>query len=390
MRKVLHLIPFPIANALHGGQIRARETNAVLRGAGLDVRTACIFDAGLYPNASPDIDLSGELPSAPWQLRDFVTAKAFAENDRKFGAFAELLNAAKPDLIVFEEPWLGKALLKAKAQGLFTCPILYNSYNVEFIAKGNILADAGISDREKWVDEIRDLEREIVSSAAVTACTAEDAKTLSPWAETEISIAPNGATKRKRSHLSGILHQGISPNSRYALFVGSGHPPNVAGFRDLVLRSLPALTSAHRVIVAGSVCDPLYSELESSGLPYMSRDKIGLLGTVTDFALDCLIKNASAILLPITYGGGSNLKTAEALLSGKPIVATRKAFRAYEDFSDADTVTLADTPKEFGSAIRHALSRESRKAKEDPRLERLLWSNTLKPIVEIASRLARV
>ena len=47
------------------------------------------------------------------------------------------------------------------------------------------------------------------------------------------------------------------------------------------------------------------------------------------------------MLLPITYGGGSNLKTAEALLTGHPIIATAKAFRGCEVFTDMPGMIIA-------------------------------------------------
>jgi hypothetical protein len=65
-----------------------------------------------------------------------------------------------------------------------------------------------------------------------------------------------------------------------------------------------------------------------------------------------LIANAHALPLPIGYGGGSNVKTAEALAAGRPIVATGAAFRGFDEYRSLPSVTLADTPLAFEAAIR--------------------------------------
>jgi hypothetical protein len=53
--------------------------------------------------------------------------------------------------------------------------------------------------------------------------------------------------------------------------------------------------------------------------------------------------------------GGSNLKTAEALISGLPVVGTSQAFRGFADFADLPHIAVADTPEAFAAGIRHAL-----------------------------------
>ena len=60
---------------------------------------------------------------------------------------------------------------------------------------------------------------------------------------------------------------------------------------------------------------------------------------------------AHAILLPIKFGGGSNLKTAEALATGKWVIASPVAMRGFEEFLDAPGVVVADGPKNFRQAV---------------------------------------
>ncbi|NTF54431.1 glycosyltransferase [Agrobacterium rhizogenes] len=380
---VTHLIPFPITNARHGGQIRARETNLALRRAGFSVSTIEIFDAGAYPFSSPTINTSpalasGKWPSA-WQISDFVAGIALSEDEQLFAMLMTSL-PAKTDLLVFEEPWLGKAVLRLRREGHLDAPIIFNSYNVEHIAKGKILADAEIADSASYLQEIEELEREIITEAAVvSAVTKEDADCYLSMADCNVIIAPNGTVAKNRSHLNGIRFHGVDVSSPYALFVGSGHPPNVSGFKEFVMQSLKWLKSHERVVVAGSVCNALLPDVEKSQTPWIVRDKLCMVGSVSDFELDCLIENSSMLLLPIGYGGGSNLKTAEALITDKPIVATDAAFRGYSKYIGAPGVKFANAADDFGRAMR-AIFDDPKTFKRDQATD-LLLSHTLSPIV---------
>ena len=51
-------------------------------------------------------------------------------------------------------------------------------------------------------------------------------------------VAPNGAERRERAHLRDVLPDTFKYWWRYLLFVASAHPPNVAGFAELVLGGL--------------------------------------------------------------------------------------------------------------------------------------------------------
>jgi hypothetical protein len=128
----------------------------------------------------------------------------------------------------------------------------------------------------------------------------------------------------------------------------------------------------------------------------MIRDRLALIGQVTDYALSCLIANAAGLLLPITFGGGSNLKTAEALVSGKRIVASPMAFRGFEDFASMPGLLFADNEADFGDAIRLTFDLSSDEGTiTRPGVESLLWDECLRPLVGVvrsaidASRLRR-
>jgi hypothetical protein len=106
-------------------------------------------------------------------------------------------------------------------------------------------------------------------------------------------------------------------------------------------------------------------------------------------SLGALIAATDVMILPIASGGGSNLKTAEALLSGKPIVATSYAFRAYEHFMDLPTVTIADTPSDFRNALSNALAAPTPglTAGQKYQLTEVTWSHVLQDLIQEVSAL---
>ena len=208
------------------------------------------------------------------------------------------------------------------------------------------------------------------------------------WTPSTVVVAPNGAERRTRSQLHGILPETLRAWWRYLLFVASAHPPNGAGFVELVLGGVARLRPNERVVVAGSVCSLIEEHFRDNDSATLGRDRLVLLGEVSPFTLDCLIENATGMLLPITYGGGSNLKTAEALLAGRPIVATAKAFRGCEAFTDTPGVIIAETEEAFSAAMRRVLSGDVPSPPKDERLGSIVWDQTLQPIVNLVREVA--
>jgi len=235
---------------------------------------------------------------------------------------------------------------------------------------------------------VEELERSLVTSACATiACTTADANVFRSWGAPMVVEANNGALRKSRRHLVGALPPPLEPAHRFALFIGSNYLPNISGFLRYVAPALPRLRPATRIVVAGSVCEALDSEVSQASLRGCREGRLVSLGFVDDLTLDALIANASALLLPIEYGGGSHLKTAEALLSGRPIIGTSTSFRGYTAYQELPHVILADTPERFESAIHHSLSC-GLPLGDDLLPRELLWESTLEPVVQLARHLS--
>jgi glycosyltransferase involved in cell wall biosynthesis len=391
--RIAHLTPYPTGRPRHGGQLRAHHTARALEAAGHEMVRISVFDSQHYPPAGPRegdepaVDLARAARHrrhrAVAAVADMTLGALAGTDPACFAALAARLDAARPDLVVLEEPWLWPGVRRWRAGLPAPPPVIFNAHNIESAAKAAILADAKVPDAARIVAEVAALERDLTENAAgATATTEADAAVLRGWTGRPVAVARNGTVVRRTAHLHGILPAPLDPQLRYLLFVGSAHPPNAAGFLALALPALPVLRPAERIVVAGGVC----SLLAAGGDTAMRRDRLVLLGPVGDLALDCLLGNAAGILLPITYGGGSNLKTAEALISGLPVVGTPQAFRGFAEFADRLRVTIADTPEAFAAGVRRAFDAGASGSADDAR--GLLWEATLRPLIDLVAAVA--
>lgn len=124
------------------------------------------------------------------------------------------------------------------------------------------------------------------------------------------------------------------------LFIGSFFLPNYEGIRwfiDNVMNELQEYT----LVVVGKNFENKRKELE--------RENVIVIGTVEDLAFYYF--SNSAMVLPIQYGDGQKIKTAEAMMYGKIIFATRETLEGY-DVKQVDGIYECNTAEEFRVKIR--------------------------------------
>ena len=133
------------------------------------------------------------------------------------------------------------------------------------------------------------------------------------------------------------------------VFIGSWHPPNVNRLIDL----LRALSNSKnnpnfKIWILGSAGNGLLSlhSFRQEDYPFLK-----ILGSVSSKDIDSALLNSSGVILPIWEGAGSNLKSAQALLSGKCIIGSNFSFRGFEEFKLENGVFLGQTPADLAQLI---------------------------------------
>jgi hypothetical protein len=115
----------------------------------------------------------------------------------------------------------------------------------------------------------------------------------------------------------------------------------------------------------------------------LNARRVHVVGILDAADLAALKDMAHTFVLPVTSGGGSNLKTAEALYARRNVVATPFAMRGFEAFGDLPGLTVVAPGLAFAQAVAHSLSRPvpPADAATRARCEHLPCSHALAPLM---------
>jgi hypothetical protein len=132
----------------------------------------------------------------------------------------------------------------------------------------------------------------------------------------------------------------IAAGSLDLLYVSSAHSANVSGLRWFFSQVYEPYLAERQIsmVVAGSIC-------RVGDWPRHPR--LFFVDQVED--LGPLYAAARVVVLPITEGAGSPVKTYEALAYGRPIVGTSHAFRGVD--SNPGEFIIQDDPADFADAV---------------------------------------
>jgi hypothetical protein len=174
------------------------------------------------------------------------------------------------------------------------------------------------------------LERRAVrSSALVVTCTAADALRMRELygGESRFEVIPHGFDEalrdldRQRERERARAALGIAPDQCAIVFVGGPAQHNRDAVHFLERELMPRLGAWARLVIAGQ-CGGGPKRGRSDGGP------VQRLGYVKD--LKGVYAAADIAVNPVAYGSGSNVKVAEYLAAGLPIVTTPVGMRGYE------------------------------------------------------------
>jgi len=397
--RVVHLVTYPVRVPRHGGQARVANIMRTYETAAITTRVIAVYQPEIYDDRTVvgPHDVAFPLDSvyreANLPLCTDVTSGAFAVKDAQaWSAIAQAIASFTPDVVQLEQPWLWPVVTRLRAEDpAARFRVVYSSQNVEAPLKRAVHAGQPDEVIDAVVERIDRLEREVVVAADLTiAVTESDAATYRDWGARRVVVASNGIVERTIDPACRSRWESRLEGMPFALFVGSAYPPNIHGFWEMFAPSMAFLGPDERILVAGGIGGVLLHAAAYHTWERINASRIVLAGQVTEDDLAALLALASCIVLPITIGGGSNIKTAEAILSGRPVVGTTLSFRGYERALDLPGIHRTDVPAEFRRFVKAALDRSLPRCGPDrPEVRRsVLWSETLKGLPAELSALA--
>jgi hypothetical protein len=395
--RILQLCTYPLEVPRHGGQIRASEMRAVLRSHDHDVRTVAVYAEGTYASAATgryDIVLSpeatGRVPASPY-LSDLETGQRLASEPVAYARLEDIVRKFRPEVVMLEQPYLWPAARRMLRDGRgASFKIVYSSQNIEAKLKEEVLVGCGFATVAEATREVDQLERELAQAAQLCiACTQDDCRQLQQFGASKVLVAENGSLERRpdpgvlkdwKDHLAGVP---------FALFVGSGHPPNAHGFWEMFAPSLAFLAPDQCVIAVGGVGELLVQHECYLRWEQVNASRLRCTGVLGDAALAALLRLSACVILPITTGGGSNIKTAEALINGNIVIGTSASFRGYSGVAGLSGVNIADQPQDFRRLVSSALAGNlaGSTGRDVSQRQAYTWSATLSGV---AAELARL
>jgi glycosyltransferase involved in cell wall biosynthesis len=202
-------------------------------------------------------------------------------------------------------------------------------------------------------------------------------------------LAPNGVKPWQLTEDGRKESVTITNGYMYALYCASAHPPNMTGFFNMFSGGFGSLKPDEKLVVAGGAGPAIAGDVRVHQSAKLA-ERVVVAGLVSQSCLEGLLDGANCIVLPLTQGGGTNLKTAEALWSGKYVVATTVAMRGFERFVGAHGVFIADDPIAFKRTLRQVMGLPPLTLSPvDVEARRtVLWDCCLKPLSGLLASLA--
>ena len=361
--KVLSILPFPVLPLTHGGRVRAYRLAVGLARAGAQVDLACpwrpglplrpferegitirpfVFAANLLPALlgdrilSPLLQLSGQ-PLTLGPRRLLRQCRLYDVVEFHFCAYAS---------------WMGRVATDTR--------VVYSAHNVEL---DYALAEPSSRLRRMLGRQIGRLERRAVrASDLVVACTEADGKRLAQlygglpglavvsngFDESEIWEMDHAGREETRAEL------GLKEEELAILFIGGPALHNRRAVQFLEEELLPRIDRPARLVVAGECARP------------RRQGRMLALGHVA--RLPPLLAAVDVAVNPVESGSGSNVKLAEYLAAGVPVVTTLIGLRGYEAYAHLVTVAELD---EFADAVR---AKQDRVVERRHEVAELSWS----------------
>lgn len=366
-KSILQVATYPIEEPIHGGQKRSAALYSYYTNIFHSAKfVGIIYEKNTTKFGSNDIVLQderliAEIEKKPY-LEDILLGEAIYNDSSVKEKMRSLLLSYRPDIIQIEQGYPYAGLKKLLKELKLQPKLIFSTHNVEYKMKEEIYRNLSVpkTEQEKYVEQIKQLETGLAKqSDFIIAVSNSDATAFKSLGGRPVVVAPNGITKQIPTEAALKHWKTFKKKHGYTqlvTFVGSAHLPNLTGLLEAVGKDLSYFPPHARLMLAGGVSQYLQGEIDQKKLRNnVFWNHAEPLGILSDDNLAALIALSDVIILPILSGGGSNLKTAEAILSDRKVVATTTAFRSFEQFNVLPNIYMVEEPEKFKETLLHAL-----------------------------------
>lgn len=221
---------------------------------------------------------------------------------------------------------------------------VYSSQNFEYGMKAHSLRDHPRG--AERIATVREAEAFACgASSLIIAVSDEDARSFSgSYSFTApIMVIPNGADGPPNGKRRGKGRR-TSGERPVAVFMGSSHGPNIEAAQWIADTLAPATKDVDFVILGG-VADSVTGR---------KAPNVKLAGQVSTAKKSDCLHSARVALNPMSSGSGSNVKVADYLQHGLPVLSTKFGARGYDLVPEEDMV-IAEL-SDFGDCLKRLLS----------------------------------
>jgi len=269
--------------------------------------------------------------------------------------------------------------------------LVYSCENIEYRLRADLERFEYLWKRPlDRADRVRELEQKAASLATVvTAICPTDQQWLRDEFGVESVLVPNGSSIAEMP-LSGASCGPRAGEPVDFVMAGSSYWPNLEGFASIANPSLAFLPPTTRIHIAGSMATEVLKWRDIERRHSINASRIVRRGFLDMTELVATMQASRAVLVPVFTGEGSNLKSADALACGRPVVMTERATRGYEDVLaiDDEGVTVVADAREFRHAMTVALAGQRLgKCMGSRRRAELAWANRLQPLAQVISNI---
>ncbi len=380
---VLQVTNYNINEYDHGGKIRCYEIRKALLNQGFNVKTLTISTGkkDFYQNFSCQLNESSFFKKIKdGTISDWSANQYLAKKPKLYNNIFRDVKRYDPHIVIIEQPFLWptvESLLSKNAIHNKTI-IVNSSQNIEKELKETIYNQA--FDKKlatSYTNIVNDIETDLMNRSDLSICVSKnDAEYFKRKCNNvNISVYGNGQNRIRINELDDKWRNIFTKSKYNWVFVGSWHPPNVNGIKNLIENGLCEQDPNFvKLWIIGNVGNAFkdFAFYKSN-----TNSVIQIVGLTSQEDIDSAINQCDGIILPIWEGGGSNLKTAQALISGRNIIGTSKSFVGFEEYISSNGVLVTDCPKEF---ISHMIKPDLSITIYERNVEPLLWTNILKEL----------